>query len=81
MINSGDTRSAIPVRSPGVRVESRHHDVAAWSPPASTASKSPLAKSFSLLENVRKRLIFLKWHGRGREFESHQVHQIPKDLA
>jgi hypothetical protein len=35
MINSGDTRSAIPVRSPGVRVESRHHDVAAWSSPAS----------------------------------------------
>jgi len=39
------------------------------------ASKSPTRKSFVSGENVCKRLIWLPWHGRGREFESHQVHQ------
>jgi len=43
-----------------------------WRPPEFT---SPLAKSFVLRQTICKRLIFLKWHGRGREFESLQVHQ------
>jgi hypothetical protein len=43
-----------------------------WRPPA---SKPPPAKSFVFCENPRKSLIFLKWHGRGREFEPPQVHQ------
>src|ERR1035438_2905836 len=61
---------------PGVRVESRRPRVALWRPPA---SKLPCAKSFVSGQNPCKRLIFLKWHGRGREFESHQVHQnIPQ---
>jgi len=58
--------------SPGVRVESRRRKSRPWRPPEST---SPLAKSFVLRQTVCNRLIFLKWHGRGREFESHQVHQ------
>jgi len=49
-----------------------------WRPPESTW---PLAKSFVLRQTVCKRLIFLKCHGRGREFESHQVHQIPRTLT
>src|ERR1039457_1392554 len=65
-------QTPILVWSPGVRVESRRPKVAPWRP---LASKSPFAKSFVSGGSVRKRLIFLKWHGRGREFESHQVHQ------
>jgi hypothetical protein len=56
-------------------MESRRPKVAQWRPPA---SKSHIAKSFVFGQNVRTRLIFLKWHGRGREFESHQVHQMYK---
>src|ERR1039458_1835930 len=56
----------------GVRVESRRQKVAPWRPPA---SKSPRAKSFVSGGTVRKGLIFLKWHGRGRRFEPDQVHQ------
>jgi len=61
-----------PMWSPEVRVESRRPKAAPWRPPESTR---PRAKSFVSGRNVRKLLIFLKWHGRGREFESHQVHQ------
>jgi len=61
-----------PMWSPGVRVESKRPKVAPWRP---LKSKSPPAKSFVLRQTVCKRLIFLKWHGRGCEFESHQVHQ------
>src|SRR5271165_864270 len=60
-----DVKSRSPCRGQIVKA-------APWRPPAST---SPLAKSFVLRQTVCKRLIFLKWHGRGREFESHQVHQ------
>ena len=52
------------VWSPGVRVESRGLKMAPWRPPA---SKCPCAKSFVSGGNVCKWLIFLKWHGRGRE--------------
>src|ERR1019366_10568107 len=58
--------------SSGVRVESKLPKTAQWRPPA---SKSPLAKSFVSGGNLCKRLIFLKWHGRGRRFEPVQVHQ------
>jgi hypothetical protein len=43
-----------------------------WRP---VASKSLRTKSFVSGGNPCKSLIFLTWHGRGREFESHQVHQ------
>ena len=68
----------IGVWSPGVRVESKRQKAAPWRPPEST---SPLAKSFVLRQTVCKRLIFLPWHGRGREFESHQVHQAFQTLS
>ena len=45
------------------------------------ASKPRAAKSFVSVQNVCNSLIFLKWHGRGREFESHQVHQMPQRLT
>ena len=39
------------------------------------ASKSVARKSFLFGEDVCKLLISVPWNGRGREFESHQVHQ------
>ena len=61
--------SLVESRSPhGVQTPKKD---AQWSPPA---SKSYCAKSCVSGVPACKRLIFLKWHGRGREFESHQVH-------
>ncbi|SPF39163.1 hypothetical protein SBA4_2310049 [Candidatus Sulfopaludibacter sp. SbA4] len=59
---------------PGVRTESRPSKCSPWRP---LASKQPSANPFAFSGDLRKSLIFLKWHGRGREFESHQVHQKP----
>jgi hypothetical protein len=42
-------------------------------------SKSPSRNSFVFRAIPRKRLVLSPWHGRGREFESHQVHQIPSN--
>jgi hypothetical protein len=70
---SEDTTFAV-----GVRVESGRSKTAPWSP---LASKRRTAKSFILAQNVCNLLISLKWHGRGREFESHQVHQVPQRLT
>jgi len=53
-------------------MESKSPRTAPWRP---LASISPLAKSFVSRQDVGKRLIFLKWHGRGRRFEPVQVHQ------
>ncbi len=39
-------------------------------------SKPPSCKSCVFNVEIRKRLILLPWHGRGREFESHQVHHL-----
>src|SRR4051794_39323762 len=45
------------------------------------ASKPPRAKSFVCGKKLCKRLIFLKWHGRGQGFESLQVHQTSPSLV
>jgi hypothetical protein len=80
-------------RTKRARVKACHAPARVWSPEVRVESKSQkpprgvhrspcrlFLSLYVLRQTVCKRLIFLKWHGRGRKFESHQVHQTLQTL-